>query len=842
MEWQMMNLDGLGSLQSYLGYGTPTGYETSSECAEVLHEIIVILKGDDETLRSRQVLAALDIFRKDLVPIIKSTDDVEIFEEAIHLMKLLTDPLESLVSHPNKIQGGLKLDMDRLFEQTRACCIDKMFFKAVVTMINTKTNVCSTLKKDVQIIRMVENCLMFLRNLFHMTPNNEKNTDWKANMLIRLIFESKFSDVILKMLTIDEKGSFCSSISQILTLMCKDHADMLFEGKFSEEDLSSSRSKSSQLFDLSDLKMELLEPQPDGVLTSVEIKNLKEIYGYLDGFCKEFVKNSFSRLVRSLLSNVLKENDKKLDDTYFLWIVSYFMKYINCQTSLDKTKLCIFEPYFTELCCALVYQAIHNCQNLMALQQRNYWSAYCQRRLHLTVCALYQIFKLLQDEDASRERMLIDIANMKTLQKLFLLLLNQFKPHLQGVLYLSDIIQTNHMYIQLLDTWSKKHYLSPQFTLQKHVSLFAKNKLMRTYSFSLGSFEHNPPELNTCILTLMHHVAGSTDKLEVLMQLPIIIIFGQIWEKAAFQEFSHLIELVLNKFISKSSANPDQMAQELFEAGQDSSVSSESTLIEQWTDEEEDLLMSFLAGDDDENLMVDDIVRHFSENGIEKTSYEVAKHLSKTGLLTDQLLMNVQEILEEKTDSYDSTEEYKDLDADELIKKIVEKLNSDGNESVTWLQERLLETARAKSYTNVPMGELPDPLPYSYLSLKESVPLVAFTEEEEDYLSNEMFSQLLILLQIEMPKVGEKVFPQIPYEWKLRTLIEKAEKLGEVSEDDLDLLSWCTHEDMEQTSLSSSPTQFLMEDDDSKSEVAKKPPKVDDVNWMKYVQHLNSLN
>ncbi|XP_050413693.2 protein timeless [Patella vulgata] len=841
MEWQMMNLDGLGSLQSYLGYVTPTGYETSSECAEVLQEIIMILKDDDETLRSRQVLATLDIFRKDLVPIIKSTDDLEIFEEAIHLMKLLTDPLESLVSHPNKIQGGLKLDMDRLFEQTRACCIDKMFIKAVVTMINTTTKVCSNLQKDVQILTMVENCFMFLRNLLHMTPNNERNTDWKANMLIRLIFETKFSDVILKMLRMDEKARFCSSISQMLTLMFKDHADMMLEGKYAEEDWSSSKSKSSLLFDLSDLKMELLEPKADDVLSSVEIKHLKELYAYLDGFCKEFVSNGFSRLVRSLLSNVLTENGKNLDDTYFLWIVSYFMKYINCQTSLDKTKPCIIEPYSTELCCALVYQAIHNCQNLMALQQRNCWSAYCQRRLHLTVCALYQMFKLLQNEDASMERMLIDIANMKTLQRLFLLLLNQFKPHLQGVLYLSDVIQTNHIYIQLLDTWSKKEYLTPHFTLQKHVSLFAKNKLMRTYSFSLGSYEHNAPELNTCILTLMHHMTGSIDSMEVLMQLPIIIIFGQMWEKGACQEFTHLIELVLHKFISKSGANPDQMAHELFEAGQDSSV-SQSILIEQWTDEEEDLLMSFLAGDDDENLMVDNIVQHFTENGIEKTPYEVAKHLSKTGLLTDQLLVNVQEILEEKNDSFDASEEFNDLDADELIKKIVEKLKSDGNECVTWLQERLLETARAKSYTNVPMGEWPDPLPYSYLSLKKSVPLVAFTEEEEIYLSNELLSQLLILLQIEMPEAGEKVFPLIPYEWKLSTLIGKAEKLGEVSEDDLDLLSFISDEDMEQTSLSSSPTQFLMEDDESKSEVSKKPAKGDDVNWMKYVQHLNSLN
>ena len=51
---------------------------------------------------------------------------------------------------------------------------------------------------------------------------------------------------------------------------------------------------------------------------------------------------------------------------------------------------------------------------------------------------------------------------------------------------------------------------------------FGTRNIMQFYGVLLANFEHNTTHLNLCIFTMMHHIAGDCEKMDVLLQLPII--------------------------------------------------------------------------------------------------------------------------------------------------------------------------------------------------------------------------------------------------------------------------------------------------------------------------------
>lgn len=69
----------------------------------------------------------------------------------------------------------------------------------------------------------------------------------------------------------------------------------------------------------------------------------------------------------------------------------------------------------------------------------------------------YQKMMHLTNEDkASLTKLQKQIGQTEDLKCLFLLLLQQYDPHLQSKQYLQDLIVTNHNYLLFLDQMSKK--------------------------------------------------------------------------------------------------------------------------------------------------------------------------------------------------------------------------------------------------------------------------------------------------------------------------------------------------------------------------------------------------
>ena len=64
-------------------------------------------------------------------------------------------------------------------------------------------------------------------------------------------------------------------------------------------------------------------------------------------------------------------------------------------------------------------------------------------------------------------------------------------------------------------------------TCRLHFS-FATAEIMDQYGKLLERYEENSHEVNECVLTLMHHIAGDCDKHETLLQFPIIRKMAEI--------------------------------------------------------------------------------------------------------------------------------------------------------------------------------------------------------------------------------------------------------------------------------------------------------------------------
>lgn len=61
------------------------------------------------------------------------------------------------------------------------------------------------------------------------------------------------------------------------------------------------------------------------------------------------------------------------------------------------------------------------------------------------------------------------LAQMADLRQLFLLLIRQHQTHLQGQFYLRDVVETNHLYLLLLERWITAGYCPAHFNMLAHV-------------------------------------------------------------------------------------------------------------------------------------------------------------------------------------------------------------------------------------------------------------------------------------------------------------------------------------------------------------------------------------
>ena len=75
-----------------------------------------------------------------------------------------------------------------------------------------------------------------------------------------------------------------------------------------------------------------------------------------------------------------------------------------------------------------------------------------------------------------------------------------------------------------------------------HIQQFANAEMMRQFGRLLEEYEKNPPYVNDCIFTIMHHIAGDLDSPQTLYVPSILKSFSKVSKSQILQ---HLLKVTL---------------------------------------------------------------------------------------------------------------------------------------------------------------------------------------------------------------------------------------------------------------------------------------------------------
>ncbi|KAK7090139.1 protein timeless-like [Littorina saxatilis] len=530
------------------------------------------------------------------------------------------------------------------------------------------------------------------------------------------------------------------------------------------------------------------------------------IVAYLRKFATDIVTSGLSNLARCLMKALMTSYDGVLDDSFFMWTVGFFVSFarrarIEFSQYRDVLNLDVFG--------FLVYQGYRNCEKLAAQIKKQEPCPLVRYRLHLVVCSLNQLFQVIltHTTETGENREYIHtmqkcLAQMGDLQRLFILLIRwQRSPYLDGV-YLRDLIHTNHTYLLLLEDWVSRGYLPPRFTMLSHIKQYATVDVMQRYGSMLEQYTQNTESLNVAIMTMMYHIAGDCNRAEVLLQLPILKTFSELWGHVTchkYGEFSDLIEFILESFMGNAFKDPVQWAQkQMFDTSScgpepDSAGNTTENVTEVGglTEEEQDLVFTWSTDLQGSVSIVDDMVRRLHSRGSTATRLQVMLHLLQNGWLEDKQMEALSEEIKELQQTSSSTSQEDQIDAElsalsqeELIPFLVAKISGKGfQEQLLWLQEQLLEAAyvRLGVRENKYRIHVEEPLARFYALQDKSIPLVTVNEEQEGVVREAYFTALLHALGIfSTDTVPSCVFCRIPQFLSPAELVKKAQQLGDI--------------------------------------------------------------
>ncbi|XP_055838581.1 protein timeless isoform X2 [Episyrphus balteatus] len=572
--------------------------------------------------------------------------------------------------------------------------------------------------------------------------------------------------------------------------------------------------------------------------TSEDISNL------LKEFTVDFLLKGYDFVVEDLHMQLLTDVIF-MDTSHFFWLLTYFLKFA-AQLELDLEHMHSVLTF--DVISYLAYEGVILCEQL-ELNKRNEGTdvkSYL-RRIHLLVTAIREFLQAIETykrithlSETDRKhlhRLQVQISSAEDIRNLFVLLMRNFNPNIHTKQYLQDLIITNHMLLQILDSMTKTDD-NVNVDMIKHISQFATPEIMCNYGMLLEGFTENGEFVNDCIFTMMHHVSGDLSQVGIMFQPVILKTFSRIWETdyELCEDWGDLIEYVINKFIHTPQRSPLILRnssltaltkEHNLENTQCAIVLSNGVWVPAvsvlkgvkrlelnnpfgsiWTQEEMNTLYWYYVQGKKTDDVVGNIVQLFRDNGKkQKSRISVIQQLLQQDIIA---LLEYDDLMKFEDAEYQksllltptSTSEESGIDSKESSDKPVDDLQvlrdliikEQKSELLTWLQNVLLEccyiklTLQKKSITRKDYDELPhimEPIAYHCIFKNESIPIVQWNSEQTSTMLYQPFVLLLHKLGFQLPADAGSLFPRIPNFWTVETMFSLAKKLGSL--DDLNI-------------------------------------------------------
>ncbi|XP_043231160.1 protein timeless-like isoform X2 [Amphibalanus amphitrite] len=265
-------------------------------------------------------------------------------------------------------------------------------------------------------------------------------------------------------------------------------------------------------------------------------------------FTIQFLLAGWGPLVKALMSSL----PDKMDKSHLYWAIVYFMK--------PCTELRVSYPNIQPvLCSELLMLLTYEATRLVAIGSSQPTSTlerfHSQRQLHMLTNAIREILYGMEairgyssDEHIAQiQNTLCQVGRLRQFRQLFLLLIGQCRLGPASLPYLRDLVLTNHLLISMQETFNN------QFPLLSHVTLFAEPTIIRRYTSLLKLYATNAPVLNDALFTVLHHVVGDANRIELLFQPDVLKTFSKIIgsDLPLLQDWLDLIEYTIQRFIER---------------------------------------------------------------------------------------------------------------------------------------------------------------------------------------------------------------------------------------------------------------------------------------------------
>nr|XP_022287878.1 protein timeless-like isoform X2 [Crassostrea virginica] len=743
---------------------------------------------------------------------------------------------------------------------------------------------------------VINQVLLLLRNLLHLPSNAEDNSCKEHEVFLRILFECDFTERLIKLLQLIQREYWTVTAVQLITLIFKGHTGEMFlqnvtdiesvtfiieQSEDSQECLMCGYQHSDKDFQCINYLEEGISKNlrlrqgssenssPNSSSTDLTNQEQEKLHKYLEVFAVQFLTKAFCNMVHDLRHILTSPYKTMIDDVYILWLLAFFLKYARHQRVEFNYVRGVFS---TDLFGFLVYEAVVNSEELVITQKNKQDTTKHLRRIHLTVGAMRELLQGLKlySEDSNLKKIDVmylenlqrDLASSSDLPQMFLLLIRNFQMHTHTLKFLQDVIITNHLLLLLIDLWRTSRLSKKEFNMLDHIKQFATTEVMQKYGRLLENFEYNNAIVNNCIFTMMHHIAGDCEKPTALLQVQILRTFLEILDgnTPLTQEKSDLIEFILHKFMVEAENNPFSCALQLFgempvklekriaeEGDIDDNSEGEEEEEDDSTEEmkkEKDILLMLYTELMGQPGALGAISSKLEEFGIKKTEEQISKDLKEFDWLTDE--NNTKESEDERSSESDmdqgpsssSSEDLTNLDDAEIVGHCIKKLKeSSGEVHLKWLQQQFCDVAYAKyamSWSSFDKKEPEGFVARLHVVQNKSVPLMLYSEEQEQLMHNPYFITLLQFLGLHMPEDVGLVFPRIPHFWTVQHLIDKASQIGDLTKDQLKFDPVKLKERKEMTEI---PLPFKVEkmDDITFEKMRKIPESV----WMNMIQQYN---
>ncbi|XP_060078749.1 protein timeless-like [Ylistrum balloti] len=898
MEWHIMNVDGINSLSSNLGMVEDGVYIPSSNSQAILEENLEFLMRDNMDKTYRRLLFNNKFPEKELVPLIKYIrDDHTNLQEALRLMILLTNPVEYDYDTNERTKPPWAIELESAIKDTVEKCFCKTFVTAIVEEMKLLLEESGPYSLTDDGVAAINKCLFMIRNLLYIKESSpDQSTIMQHVERVKLLFDCGYEEVLISLLQKKEVRKWSNGLMQVNWLIYKGKLDMLFSNDFDKMNWE----PMLECLPVEGGRMSDIDGSEAGALNHVFTNTCNILDGKDDGKqmqqdtsdeCDDssiYIKSSMSLLTPNVISefrfrlrlfttkilsngfmvvfaNILeqfKTKDNVLDEAYLFWELALFMRFAKTKKLPLK---CVKHVLTEDMVGYLVYQCFIRAEEVFVHKSSQKKEP---QKLKLSLCALREILEFLynlqqespEDQDEEEKEYVHHfhkkLASMTDLPNLLLYMIRHCIVELLGMSFLEDLVLTNHLLLYFLDCWINSGLCQNSFVMLSHIKNFATYGIMEKYGLLLEHFLNNSVEVNNCVLTMMHHVAGQCGSPHVLLQKPILDTFLEINDQDIFvsDEVDDLIEFIIRKFIATAEEDPYQCAVNMFSKPDGSGcdnpdmemTTSKASVKVEWSSEDDDILIMVYMEAECKSKVVEDILRHFKELDMEKTTEQIVCKLidsewmeeeEKAKILAAYPECKLQPIDKTSVASPDITSCAKKRKHDsekDWIPTCVQRLQDSGlGNGISWLQGLLCEAAYVKlNHDYLPEEATQEPITKFHILCNKSIPLVSFTEEQISFLRNKLFCILLENLGILMPENVSCQHPRIPQIWSPKHLFDTAQKLGSLDEVSLKfdklIISKMQDEDF----------YNLPEADDV---ITRKSPKRNDFDSFKYVFESNGL-